>query len=934
MSAERWKKIDELFEAAQAQPPDQRAAFLDRECADNPRLRAEVDLLRAARLVDPLPRYPTEAVSGEPPSLQQGHKLGAFEIVERIGRGGMGEVYRAHDPRLSRDVAIKVLPPDFAQDSARVRRFEHEARAVSALKHPNIISVYDIGNAAGISWMVTELVDGQSLRDVLAKGALPPRKAVAIGAQIADGLAAAHAAGLVHRDLKAGNVMVGPGDLVKILDFGIAKWQVWAPVATETLSDTVTKADEVVGTVSSMSPEQALGRPVDHRSDIFSFGVLLYQMLSGRLPFAGETPTAVMNAVINQEAADLPEEVPQAVAGIVHRCLEKQPEQRFQSAADLGFALRAAGDARPRAGAHRKRIRRPVVASAVAGIVLAAAGVAYWWLRPESYPADLHAVPLTSLPGEEYSASFSPDGNKVAISWAGEKEDNLDIYVVQIGSGTRPLRLTTDRGIDADPAWSPDDRYIAFRRTSENASTLLLVPTLGGAERTVAALPRGGFPLDLYIWGGLAWTPDSKWLISTMKESPQAPYAIWLLSATTGERRRLTDPGTGNDCCPAISRDGRTLAFGRALKDFQAPYVLALSRSFRPAGEPHQLTKNRYGAVTGVAWTADNRSVIYSGDAHVFRAPVSGHGSPVLLSYATGDTGALAIAPARARLAYTSYIPTVTNLWRQDLGTGKRKMLVGSTTFEHRLPQYSPDGRKIVFQSNRSGDEDLWTCDADGYNCALLASLGKTVGGTPRWSPDSRRIAFDSRAEGQAEIYVIQADGGGRRRMTDNPANDITPSWSRDGRWIYFASDRSGRYETWKMPAAGGPAVQVTRGGGSPAFESADGKYLYFLKSLEAGPLFRMPAAGGEAIQTVPYIAGPLSFEVTAKAVYFWYHDNSPDNPDAIQRLEFSSGKNSMVLTPSRVATMNLAVSPDDAFVVWPQVDRCGAQLMLVEGFR
>ena len=927
MNAELWKKIDELFAAAHAQPTDQRAAFLDRACGGDQALRAELEsLLKAANADKSFLEHPPAPLPDQP-ALKAGDKLGAYEIIERIGRGGMGEVYRAHDPRLKRDVAIKVLPPDFAQDTERLRRFEHEARAASALNHPNIVSVHDVGRTDGISWMVTELVEGRSLRQVLEKGAMPPRKAVEIAAQIADGLAAAHAAGLVHRDLKAENVMLASGDLVKILDFGIAKWQVWAPGTSETLSGTFTKAGEVVGTAASMSPEQALGRQVDHRSDIFSLGVLLYEMLSGQRPFTGDTNVAVMHAIVNQEPEDLPAEVPQAIAGIVQRCLEKQPERRFQSAADLGFALRAAGAGRPRVDGHRKRVRRPVIAGAVAGIVLAAAGAGYWWLRPETYPMDLRPVPLTSLPEEEYYPSFSPDGDKVALTWNGDKGDNYDIYVKQIGSGTRPLRLTTDPGFDAAPAWSPNDQYIAFVRTTQAASTLLLVPPLGGPERTVAALPAGG------VGAPVTWTPDSKWLAAALQESPKSPYAIWLFSVTTGERRRLTNPRAGGDRCPALSPDGRMLAFSRGLREYaQAPYALALSRDYQPKGEPRELTKERYSGIWGIAWTADGRSIIYAGD-HLFRLPVSGRGSPALLPYAAGDVSFPAVALARPRLAY-QWSLNVANLWRQDIRTGERKVLVGSGNFVNRLPQYSPDGHKLVFQSNRSVGEDIWTCDADGSNCAQLVALGKTVGGTPRWSPDSRWIAFDSRAEGQAEIYVIQADGGGRRRITYDPADDITPSWSRDGRWIYFASNRSGRFETWKMPAVGGAAVQVTHGGGSPAFESVDGKYLYFLKSLDAGPLFRMPAAGGEAVQVVPLVAGPLSFEVTAKAVYFWYHDNAPDIPDTIQRLEFSSGRISTVLKPSRVAAMDLAVSLDDAFVVWPQYDRCGAQLMLVEGFR
>ena len=299
MKAALWKKIDELFAAAQAQPAEERAAFLDRACGDDQELRAELaSLPNAATAGKSFLEHPAAALPGQP-ALKPGDKLGAFEIVERIGRGGMGEVYRAHDPRLNRDVAIKVLPPDFARDPERLRRFEHEARAASALNHPNIVTVHEAGTTNGISWMATELVEGQSLREVLAKGALLPRKAAEIAAQIADGLAAARAAGLVHRDLKAENVMLAPGDLVKILDFGIAKRR-FRDAVTGAYTDTLTRTGEVVGTVTSMSPEQVEGKQVDHRSDIFSLGMLLYELLSGKRPFTSDTHAAVMNAIVNQ----------------------------------------------------------------------------------------------------------------------------------------------------------------------------------------------------------------------------------------------------------------------------------------------------------------------------------------------------------------------------------------------------------------------------------------------------------------------------------------------------------------------------------------------------------------------------------------------------------------------------------------------------------
>jgi Tol biopolymer transport system component len=533
-----------------------------------------------------------------------------------------------------------------------------------------------------------------------------------------------------------------------------------------------------------------------------------------------------------------------------------------------------------------------------------------------------------SWTGSAFGPSFSPDGNKVAFTWNSEKEDTYHVYLEQVGSGVRPVQLTSGPANDCCPAWSPDDRYIAFMRAVGSGRALMLVPSVGGPERKIA-----DFPGQI---GALSWTPDSKWLATALRDSPQDPFGIWLISVSTGERRRLTTGAAGRlgDRWPSISPDGRSLAFTREMTSYAyAPYVLTLSQDYRPEGEPRELTTQRYGSVGGTAWTGDGREIVFSAGEFLtqslFRVPASGRHLPSRLLYVSPDAARPIISHTRSRLAYVRGTSNW-NLWRLDVRTSERKMLVSSNGYAF-LAQYSPDGRRLAFQSTRSGEFGVWTCDADGSNCMQLTSLGNAAGGTPRWSPDSQSIAFDWRVEGRSQIYVIQADGGVQRRMTNNPADDITPSWSHDGRWIYFASDRSGRMETWKIPAAGGAAVEVEHVGMGPVFESVDGQYLYYIKRSGwgdgPGPIMRMPVTGGAEVQIIPQVANWMAFAVAAKAIYF-----TPDGK-AIQRLELSSGKIGTLATVEK-GVGSLCVSPDEAFVVWPQTDHRTDELMLVEGFR
>ncbi|MGA2772866.1 MAG: protein kinase [Bryobacteraceae bacterium] len=941
MNPERLRQIEELYHSASERTPGEREAFLNAACANDAELLRDVlALLAQDPEAGPMER-PVLQVAADLLSVSRtrqwdpGTQVGRYQIVSRLGEGGMGVVYRAYDTQLRRPVALKVLPPEYASDPERRERLLREARAASALNHPNIVSIHEVGFDNGVNFIAMEFVEGKSLGDIIPARGLPLAKALDYAVQVAGGLAKAHAAGVIHRDLKPGNIMLTGDGLVKLLDFGLAR----RVELGEGHDTALTVEGEILGTPAYMSPEQAEGKPLDPRSDVFSFGVVLYQMLAGRPAFSGNSAASLMAAVLREEPPPLGAKIPRDVERIVRRCLRKDPAQRFQHMDDVKVELeelKAESQTDQLHGvptpAHERR-RRWIWAAGILATVLLLAGVLVWRVREGGPPEDLKAVPLGSYPGREGYPSFSPDGNKVAFQWNGDKEDNFDIYVKQIGAAGAPMRLTNTPEVECCPAWSPNDRWIAFLRQQKDNWAIMLIPPLGGPERKLAEIPASSL---------LSWTPDAKWLAFGDPEPQSQPItALWGTAVDTGERRRLTTFRTKSataqvplgDSAPAISPDGRTLAFFRQATPWVfEPYTLRLAPDLRPDGEPEKVTAPGYASAAGIAWTADSREIVYSAGGErarsLWRVPVSGGRAPKRLPYAFPEALYPAIARTSSHLAYTFSLLNV-NLWRLDIRTGERKRLIGSSlTNTH--PKYSPDGRKIAFRSNRTGNEEIWTCEANGSNCVQITSFDGPILGSPSWSPDGRWLALDC-AKGGYRIYVVSADGGTPRPLTDYPAHGNTPSWSSDGRWIYFASDRSGRYEVWKVPKDGGTAVQVTHSGGGKAFESPDGKYLYYYDrapGVAGGSLCRMPVEGGEKVQILPQV-NPFGFAVTAKGIYF----RAPGER-TIQFRDTATGKVRTLATVDTFFGAGMSASPDDAYVVWCQTDRNTQDLMLVEGFR
>jgi serine/threonine protein kinase len=854
----------------------------------------------------------------------------------------MGVVYKARDVSLDRFVAIKFLPAEFISNADRRKRFVREAKTASALNHPGIITVHEIDTDHEEPFIVMEYVEGKSLNQIIHKGRLSLADTLNFAMQISDALAAAHAAGIIHRDLKPANIMVGPEGRIKVLDFGLAKLVDQAAPATDESTEAIdppTAVGTIFGTASYMSPEQAQGGLMDNRSDIFSFGAVLYEMITGRRAFSGSTTISTLAAILNQEprpATELAPELPQELERIVSRCLRKDPSRRFQHMDDLKVALQElreesdSGKLRP-ALPHTRRLSRRLL-FACGAVALGVAIAAAWYAFDRRSPPPMTTVPLTSYPGYERHASFSPDGRQVTFSWNGEKQDNYDIYVV-LTSGGAPLRLTTNPAPDTAPAWSPDGRYIAYIRDAGPNGGVYLTSPLGGPDRKIAGTTGHS----------VCWTSDS-----TSIGVPTENLGISLVSVASGEQRKLTSTPQSmvdDDC--AFSEDGKYLAFVR----WSTGVVGNIFVESVGGANPRRITPEG-NWIRGLAWipgTADllaamaratdwNFALVrFSADAR----PTSEPSRYLWAENASHPSLSQALRVAPIRLVYERAV-TDYSLYALDLPSSSRGLSAAQSPFaastrDEMDPQFSPDGRKVAFASDRSGNSAIWVGDRDGSNIAQLTNVPECIAGSPRWSPDSMRLAFDCSAHGNFDIYLISAGGGPARRFTSDVSQEVLPSWSHDGRWIYFSSNRSGIWQVWKAQAVGGSASQVTRGGGYEPFESLDGKLLYYSKESAPG-VWNVPVGGGPETRVLDS-ARHFWWAMADTGIYFVSSDDL-QRGNTSKQLNFYSFETRTAAPVGTIEhelppdTPSLAVSRDGRHLMLIQRDHAGSDLVLVDNFR
>ena len=964
MTPERWQQIDRIFQSALERTPDARAAFINEACVGDDTLRHELEVLfsadgKASGFLNE-PGYVVAAellVESARPSWL-GQSISHYQIISLLGQGGMGVVYRARDARLDREVALKVLPREFAQDADRLRRFALEARATSALNHPNILTVYDIGEYEGAPYIVAELLEGTELREPLQQGALPLRKALDYAQQVAAGLAAAHEKGIVHRDLKPENLFVTKDGCVKILDFGLAKLK--APRNTPVGSDVATQPQlttpgTVMGTVAYMSPEQVRGEAVDHRSDLFSFGLILFEMLSGERAFKRETMAETMTAILNDEPPELSEtnaKVSPQLEKIVRRCLEKRPERRFQSASDLGFALETLStppgsrlEAQTavlpiRAEPQVQRlgfINRARLAWVIAGVLLLGllALLPFTIAQLRQAPAEARVIKFPLAPPERASfGSFavSPDGRWLAfVAVSGGKDQlwvrALDTLTAQALPGTEgasypfwspeshflgffaggklrkielsggPVQTLCDAGAPLGGAWNRDG-VIIF---AHQGTGLSRVSATGGSVATVTTTNRAEQEITHH---SPCFLPDGRHFLYYNLSPRKETRGIYLGALDGGLKQRLLDAdssavyGASSQSTGSQSTGGYLL-FAREGNLMAQPFD---ARQLKLTGET-MLLPEQIGSEPvfnpGKFSVSDNGVLLCDPSSNRQSTQllwVDRAGKPIGSLEVEGGYSKPWLSPDEKQVVTDRWDPQTIayDLWVKNLVSGAAARF----TFDPAIdiyPIWSPDGSRIVWASNRKKNYYLYQKAASG--AGQEEPLFNIAGRPTDWSRDGRFIIYRQYTpQTKTDVWVLPLDGSAQpfpflQTEADEDGGQLSP----DGRWLAYFSDESGSYEAYvqSFPKGGGKKQVSTRGGVGPHWRR-DGKELFYY--APDGKLMAVEVKSGD------------NFELGATKALF----------------EFGNGSGSITVAPYTVS------ADGQRFLLNARVDKSGSAPLTV----
>ena len=925
MTPERWIKVEELFHAALGRSPDERQAFLDQACGEDAELRRDVGLLLAkgAQAGSFLEVSPLEVLTVPRPGIDSlvGRQLGPYRVVSRLGKGGMGEVYRAHDDALGRDVAVKTLPEEFARDPERLTRFRREARTLASLNHPNIAAIYGLEASGDVDCLVLELAEGETLR-----GPLPIAQALDYARQVAEAVEAAHEKGIIHRDLKPANVKVTPQGKVKVLDFGLAKAR-WELEGDQQLSQpgglaSQTLPGRIAGTPGYMSPEQARGEAADKQMDVWAFGCLLYELLTGSRAFPGETTTETVAAVLEREPdwAALPAKTPKKIRELLRQCLQKDAALRLRNVADARKTIETA-----QRGWNRWR------GAAVAAVVLAILSVAVVaWIGNSTRTLDrADWVQLTKFPDSVTQPALSPDGRMLAFI----RGDSTffgpgQIYVKALPDG-EPVQLTDDTLLKMSPVFSPDGARVAYTTVDDSfAWDTWTVPAQGGGQ------PE----LLMKNASGLVWTGARHVLFSEMKEGVHMGVV-----AADVNRRGVRDvyvprkePSMAHRSY--LSPDGRSVLVVEMDEDhLWLPCRLVPidgSSPGRQVGPPG-------GGCTVAAWSPDGKWMYFTsnavGDNHIWRQRFPNGAPEQVTSGPTSEQG-IAMAPD-GRSFVTAMALQNASLWVHDARGERQVSLEGNAA----QPKFTPDGRKLLYRivkeppsefafyrdlgdvmvmdlasgkseplargllaldydvsfdgrqvvlqtEDRDGREQLWLAPVD--RSTPPRQIANVEGGYPRFGVNGE--VFFRREEGNAGfVYRVQQDGTGLRRALEHPTL-LHGNMSRDGDWlIAWAPMPGNKPPAWQaFPVDGGAPVLVS---GSMSLQwSLDGRSAFttpfrgepsvWILPVTDGGLPHIPAGGFVSEKDVPRVPGARRVEGTgvvpgpSAAVYAFYRGTTQRN--------------------------------------------------------
>jgi serine/threonine-protein kinase len=877
MTPDRWRQISDLFHAAKQRSPAEQDAFVKTACGDDEDLGRDVNsLLRAHHEGAEFGSAPLMLVSQQ---FQPGSSFGAYRIEGLLGAGGMGEVYRAHDTKLNRDVALKVLPASLAIEPERINRFQREAHVLAALNHPNIAAIYGLEESDGIQALVLELVEGSTLAERIARGPIPPDEALAIAKQIAQALEAAHEQEILHRDLKPSNVQLRPDGAVKVLDFGLAKaLDSTQASSSATHSPTITSpammtgVGMILGTAAYMSPEQARGKPVDKRADIWAFGCVLYEMLTGRRPFAGDEVSDVLASVLAREPdwTKLPSELSPVLATYLKRCLQKDRKQRIGDIQSVRLALEGAFET-----------LRPIRSSssiaqlwpwAVAGVLAILLLIAIWRPRtPSSAAQPPMQVEMRLGAGEQLLVSdvddgalpvLSPDGQ--VLVYRGTRDSVRRLYVRPLDSlESRPLPGTEGA---LSPFFSPDGRWVAFFA----GGMLKKVDVNGGAPLPIAPAPdaRGG-----------TWGPDN-----TIVFTPTPEAGLYRVANDSGTPSQITEPANNERShrWPSFLPDGDAVVFMR--QDRNAAFDDGLIEAVRLDGTERKILVRggmfpRYLASGHLAYVRENTLFAVPFDAR--HLEVRGMAQPVLYGVRSSGAG---IATGSSQITFSStgtavYIAGSSAEMQTRLEVVDRS---GKPLFplpekgQFRDPRLSPDGKRVALRVIDGRTGHIYVQDLDRRTRPKVTFEG-VDNRLPVWTPDGQQIAYSSnRGAAGTNIFLRRSDstgvpeqlttGGGLKvpfsftskgdllavmqqdatsldiavlsladkqltPFVDTPANEAGPAFSPNGRWIAYQSDETGSWEVYvrPYPGPGGNRIPISAGGGVQPVWTKNGRELIYL---------------------------------------------------------------------------------------------------------